>query len=57
MEPDLDGTGEETVDPPIDTQTTERTIQKPATTPGWGSNFGESTTEPPSILAPVIQQK
>ena len=52
VEPDLTEPGQGTLAPPVDTQATERPI--PATTPGWGSNFGEDTTQPPSILAPVI---
>ena len=52
VEPDLNEPGQGTLAPPVDTPATERPI--PETTPSRGSNFGEDTTQPPSILAPVI---
>ena len=53
METDVAEPGSATLSPPVDIPATKRPI--PETTPGWGSNFGEETTQTPSILAPVIK--
>ena len=53
-EPDMFMPGRSTLIPPVEIQTTERTTPAPTTTPGWGSNFGGTTFETPSILAPVF---
>ena len=54
-EPIIEEPGRSTMIPPLEPITTGRTVIRPTTTPGWGSNFGQ-TTPPPTILRPVNVQ-